>query len=493
MAKLTQEDKNRAQIMATLERLGGLAVGEDSLIFEGTRLIIPKNMEGDINGVIRYLAKWQEQQETRFNFTRTFNYRPWDGANAFQNAMKKLFGTSGVGGTIQTMFGEIKPEYKTVNVGPNETIQVPWNRVDFSMLGASFYLDSTRSREYGTVFEIAVEAPRKYRKHIEAFFVLLEEELRGNSIYKGKAFTGGQEPLFLNTAEVDREKVVYSNEAQVQLDTNMWSLIRHSQEMRDNGIPLKRAVLVEGPYGTGKTLAGMLTAQEAVQHGWTFILARPGQDDVEEVLKTAQLYAPAVVWYEDIDNIAEGDNKVQISKLLDTLDGAQSKNKEVLAGFTTNHVSKIQKGILRPGRLDAVIHIGDLDAAAFEKLIKVTLGTLVGEVDFTKVAEAYKGFLPAFATEATNRAKMYAISRNGGKPGLIDTQDLVNAADGLRPQLELMTDAKEGATRPNLEAALEVIITDVHNRTQLVHSNGAPQGLHQQVQPVGVKLPGEGS
>jgi transitional endoplasmic reticulum ATPase len=490
MAKISQDEKNRNAVMATLEKLGGMTVGDDSLIFEGSRFILPKNMEGDINGAIRYLLGYQQQQEESFNFSREFKYRPNDGANAFQNAMIRLFGTAGIGGTIQTLFGEIKPEYRTINVSPTETVQVPWNRVNFSPLQASFYLGATRTREHGVVFQLQVEAPRKYRKHIEAFFTIVEDELAKNSIFRGKAFTGGEEPQFIDLTKVDRSKVVYSQSVQTQLDTNMWSLLRHSQEMREQGVSLKRAVLVEGPYGTGKTLAGMLTAQEAVQNGWTFIIARPGQDNVEDVLKTAQLYAPAVVWYEDIDNIAEGDNKLQISKLLDTLDGAQSKGYEVLAGFTTNHVKKLQKGVLRPGRLDAVIHVEGLDAKGFEQLIKVTLGEMLGEVDYTKVAEAFEGFLPAFATEAIQRAKMYSISRNGGTPDLINTDDLVNSAEGLRDQLVLMEDAKEGATQPTLDSALKIAITDVVKRTQLVDSDGDPRGFYSQVVPEGVKLPG---
>lgn len=491
MQTLSQDDKNRIAILSALEDLGGLTVGDDSLIFEGTQFILPKNMEGDIDGAVRYLLGYQEQQNASFEFSRKFNYRAVDGAAAFERAMKRLFGTTGIGGTIQTMFGEIKPEYRTINVGPNETLQVPWQRVNFSPLHASFYLGETRSLEFGRIFQINVEAPRKVRKHIEAFFQIVEDELKQRSIYRGKAFTGGQEPTFIDTSKVKREEVVYSEYVQQQLDTNMWSLLRHSDEMRKHNIPLKRAVLVEGPYGTGKTLAGMLTAQEAEANGWTFILARPGQDDVEDVLKTAQLYAPAVVWYEDIDNIAEGENKLQISKLLDTLDGTTAKGVEVLAGFTTNHVHKIQKGVLRPGRLDAVIHVDGLDAAGFEKLVKVSLRDLLGDVDFAKVAEAFDGFLPAFAKEAIDRSVRYSISRNGGKPGLINTADLVQAAEGLRPQLELMADAKEGAAQPTLDNALKLVVQDTLNHSQLVDSDGDSRGLYVKVQPDGTKLPGE--
>lgn len=471
----TQDQVIKREILAALDKLGAQTVGEDSLLFEGDRFVLPANMRGKLGSAIKYLREYEEQQEREFAFSRTFNYRPWDGANAFQRAMKRLFGTTGVGVKIQTMFGDIPPQYKTINVTHTDTIQVPWGRVGFSPLEAEFTLGATRHEDFGVVFALSVEAPRKYRTQIEAFFQIVEDELKTASIYRGKAFTGGGEPQFLDLSTVDPDRVIYSEEVMVQLDTNMWSLLRYTDRMRENRIPLKRAVLVEGPYGTGKTLAGYLTARQAVDNGWTFILARPGKDDLMEVLQTAQLYAPAVVWYEDIDTVAQGQNDMQISRLLDVLDGITNKGAEVLAGFTTNHVSKIQKGVLRPGRLDAVVHIGGLDAAGFEKLVRVTIPTgLLGEVDFAAVADAFDGLLPAFAKEAIDRALRYSISRNQGVPDKIHTVDLVNAAHGLRPQLELMDAAREGVRKSTLEDTLEQVFAGVMNKAELLDDDGDP-------------------
>lgn len=463
----------RDAILARLAELGSFTTGEDSLVFEGSRFVLPESMSGDIPGAVRYLESYEAQQNTEHTFTKQFHYRPWDGANAFQNAMMKVFGTTGVGGTIQTMFGSIPPEYHTVNSGPGQQIQVPWNRVEFSPLEATFLLHGTYHRDFGPVFAIRVQAPRKFRAHIDALFQVVEEELKTSSIYRGKAFTGGEEPTFLDTTLIDPEQVVYSSNVQVQLETNMWSLLRHTEQMRASGIPLKRSVLVEGPYGTGKSLAGQLTAREAVQAGWTFILCRTGKDNLDEVLQTAQLYAPSVVWYEDVDVVAQGHSDEQISKLLDALDGITAKGTEILAGFTSNHVDKIQKGVLRPGRLDAVIHVGGIDAEGIEKLTRINIPKhLLGDVDFVKVAQAFDGMLPAFVKEAIDRAKVYSISRNQGVPDVITTDDLVHAADGLRPQLELMNRAQEGVQKSRLEETFREIVESTVDGMDIVDSDG---------------------
>lgn len=477
----TADEQVKEEILGVLRKLGGLTVGDDSLKFKGTEFILPANMKGNIRGAVDYLKSWDLQQNKEFQFTRVFNYRPWDGAHAFEQAMTKHFGTVGTGKTIPATFftPEQKPQYVTVNVSHNQTIQVPWGAIQFAPLEATFFLHGTNHEDYGEIFAIQVEAPRKYRREIEAFFHLVEQELKTNSIYRGKAFTGGNSPQFINTREVDPTKVVYSEEVMTQLDTNMWSLLRYSTEMRKNRLPLKRAVLLEGKYGTGKTLAGQLTAKEAEENGWTFILARTGKDNLNQVLQTAQLYAPAVVWYEDIDIVAKGKSNEQVSRLLDSLDGITNKGVEILAGFTTNHIEEIQKGVLRPGRLDSVIHVGELDNAGFEKLIKSVIRVeLRGEIDYLKVAESMHGYLPAFAKEAIDRAIRYSISRNQGAPDLITTQDLVNAADGLRRQWLLMEEANEGVPVSTLDGVFRGVVEEAIQGVAILDADGDPAGYN---------------
>jgi transitional endoplasmic reticulum ATPase len=154
-----------------------------------------------------------------------------------------------------------------------------------------------------------------------------------------------------------------------------------------------------------------------------------------------------VVWVEDLDIIAGADStsdRKKISKVLDTLDGLQGKGSEVMAGFTTNFVKKLDKGVLRPGRLDAVIHIAELDAEGYERLIRALTPEhlLAPDVDMTAVTAAFEGFLPAFAAEATQRAVRYSIARNAGRAGIITTADLVDAARGMKAHLDLMDQAQ---------------------------------------------------
>lgn len=457
-------------ILDLLGKLGGATVTDDDILFSGQKIILPAQYDGRIGEAIDYLKNYERSQSETYEYSRTYRYRPMDGAHAFQATMMNHFGTAGIGKTIRTMFGDYPPELRTISVAHNKTAEVPWGQVTFSPLGATFGLGATKDREFGLLFHLSVEAPKRFRKHIAAFFELVENELKAHSIYKGKAVTGGQEPLFLDVEQLDRSKVIYSDETMTQLNANLWSLLEHTKVMRDLKLPLKRAVLLEGPYGTGKTLAGMLTAQTAQANGWTYILCRPGQDDLNDVLKTAQLYAPSVVWFEDVDVVASNGSAGDISVLLDTLDGITSKGAEVMAVFTTNFIERLQKGVLRPGRIDAIIHIGELDESGFTKLVKSLIPAhLLGEIDYAEVTKSFKGFLPAFAAEAINRSMRYSIARTGGVPETVNTADLVAAAEGLRPQLEQMNGASNAQNVVTIEDLLSKIESKAASKTTMIH------------------------
>ena len=463
------QDEIRDQILARLDELGGITVTDQTITYTGDKIVLPANFEGNLDGAIKYLEEVRDNEEQTYDFTRSYNYRPWDGAAAFSRAMQRVFGTSGIGKTIHTFFGSYPPQLRSIPVSFSTHEQVPWGQVKFSQLDATFSLGATRTQENGIIFEISVEAPRKNRRRIEGFLVVLEEELKERSIYRGRMINASEEmPGFLNPYAVSRDKVVYSQEVLTQLQANVWTVMENAEYFRSVGMPLKRAVLLEGPYGSGKSLAGMLTAQCAVENGWTFILVRAG-DDPYIALKTAALYAPAVVWIEDLDVLVANKSREEITGLLDALDSVSTKGKEVIAGYTTNFPDIMDKGVLRPGRLDAVIHVGQLDAVGHEMLIKATIPSSIldPQVNYTEVVEALEGYLPAFTVEAAQRAFRYAVSRSGGAPDSITTEDLVNAARGLRPQFEMASDAGEARHgKPTLDKLVVSHVEDVFSRAE---------------------------
>jgi len=490
---VSQADREAKQLMDALTELGSKAVSSNAIRFEGTAIVLPASLAGPggYEKARKILREQEELEERTFEMSRTFPYRPYDGAAAFDRAMIKLFGTAGIGKSWTDFFGnEHHPQLISVPVGVKETVQVPWDEVSFSPLDALFEIGYVADRNKGPLSHISVQCPRKHAAIIEGFFKVVEDELANRSIYRGKAIDGDTHPGFWDEKKVDARTVVYNGDTVEQLNRNVWSVIDYADAMRANRLPLKRAVLLEGEWGTGKTLAGALTAQHATRAGWTFILVRP-EDDPLLALQTARLYAPAVVWIEDADNLANKSGKrAQISAVLDAMDNAAVKNSELMVGFTTNYPDQIEKGMLRPGRIDAVIHFGEVDPDKVEPLIRATVDDhLLGEIDFAQVAEAFTGYVPAYAVEAIQRAVRYSIAANAGQPSPLATDDLVLAANGLKRQLAMMRDAGEAQDTAMLEVALEAAVTRaaeaVAKRTRLVDF-GSPFEVEQ---PSGALVP----
>jgi transitional endoplasmic reticulum ATPase len=462
MQQTKEELRRNRELLSKIAELGGKGMKEEDIVYQGNKLILPERWTGNIRSAISYLQTKQKEEEEVSNFTRSYNFRPWDGAyNAF-NAMKKAFGMVS-GKTVQTFFGPRPPQYIQIPIGPNQTEEVPWGQFTIPLLeDTTFIFGQAHSQDYGHVFQITISSPRKNRFVIEGLFKLIEEELKSESIYRGKAIDGQVQPQFLDLDGFDETKVVYAEQVKADLDAHLWSVLRYSDANRELGLPLKRSILLTGPYGTGKSLAGLRTALEAILAGWTFIMARPGRDDFTEVMRTARLYQPAVVFMEDADTIAAADNEDMISQLLDLFDGIQAKNTDLMIVLTTNHPESLHKGMMRPGRLDAIIEIGALDDAGIEKLIRgiIRPDRLDQNVDFKPVVKACEGYMPAFIKEAADRAIRYALARNNGNIGnyQIGTEDLVHAATGLRPQFDRMTDAPEFSEGDTLKTSLEKIM-----------------------------------
>lgn len=461
LAGKTEADRDR-KVLDALANIAGERFQEDDITYDGTRLQIPRTMTAQ--DAIKTLEAHIEQQEAETRFSRVYRFRPWDGAAAFSRAIKTLTGTTGIGRPTWEWFTKIPPQMQTIAVDVDETMQVPWGEISVSLFRGSCYLTAQRDPEYGELFQLIVDCPRKYRAAVEGLFQLVEQELRTNSIYRGKAFDGQPAPEFIDLTGVDRSKVIYSDEVEAQLSAQLWSLLRHTESMRKHQVPLKRAVLLHGPYGTGKTLAAFLTAQEALKNDWTFVYCRPGKDDLDQVMATARLYQPAVVFFEDVDSIGEGDStdRDSVVRLLDMFDGIQAKGTELVAVLTTNHPERIHKGMIRPGRLDAVIKISELDTGGIERMIRSVVpdSSIEDPLDAEAIGDSMKGYLPAFVKEAIDRAVRYSIARNDGEIDKLSTEDFVHAANGLRDQLEMMEGAEEGRKPESLTAVMSGLISE---------------------------------
>lgn len=462
-------------LAASLSGSTRMVDGEGIEFHDGKKIMVPNGMS--YQGARNVIDRAEKESETKTRWVREFLYRFNDGAYALFNVMKKRYGGAFGEVTPGSFFSpDEPPQLRTIAVSATEKAQVPEGKLSVpAMAGTTIDVIETGHREYGRIFAMVVEGPRKHAKEVEALFNDVETHLKHHSIYRGKAIVGANSPEFIDLTRFKPGEIVFSEDATALLKNTVWAPLQHADDLRAEGVPLKRAVLLHGPYGTGKTSAGLVTAVLAEAQGWTPVFGKAGKDSIEDTLRTARLYQPAVVFIEDIDNEADTGDQDKVTRLLELLDGATSKGSEVMLVVTTNHLERIHKGMLRPGRFDAVVEIAALDAPGITRLVKAVvdpqkLGT---DVDFEKVSASMAGFYPAFVREAIDRARTLAITRHG-RNYVLDTESLTGAADTLSEQLRWMDGATEGTPVPDLDTAFRNLVRASASGLGLVNDKNDP-------------------
>mgnify|MGYP003595476800 CR=1 FL=1 len=116
---------------------------------------------------MRVLQRLHDDAETETTFYREFNYRPDDGAVATSRVLSRKFGMV-LGESIDMGFFVRRPQSRTVYIGYEEKVQVPWGRVSIPAL-EGVELDLCQSHGDGALFHIHVEAAKKHKPSSRAF------------------------------------------------------------------------------------------------------------------------------------------------------------------------------------------------------------------------------------------------------------------------------------------------------------------------------------
>jgi len=441
----TTQQKLQEQAITQLMIIGGALTNDDDIVFDGKAFVFPEQMRGDLPGIKQFVDRYIYAQSEDIVVQKTFEFRPMDGAHAVYHCLKQYFGYA-QSKARNTPWGKEPPQEITINTGfvngKQVTITVPWGDMVLpGLTNATLTVSSTRTRDKGDLLQLSARVRRVEKAAIDGFFIAVEEYLKENSIYKGKAFYGNME--FLDTDQIDPEQFVYSEDVWADAETLIFSSMSDAKILAQLGMEQKRVVLLEGPYGTGKSGLLRTSAKVAFENGYTAIIARPGVDDPLAVLQTARLYQPSLVAIEDIDVYSSSQNPLDVTRLLDAFDGFGTKDLQMILVMTTNHADRIHKGMLRPGRISGTISIGAMDRPGVEKLARIVVGNaLEDDVNFDEVYEATNGYMPAYVREGLERSVRYSIARLR-KVGRIATIDLVRGLHSLRAQLGLQDAAED--------------------------------------------------
>lgn len=360
---------------------------------------------------------------------REYSYDSYDLSVAVYRVVVRIYGENSLMGLNAWGFLSIPMVFLAVDVGPTEKARG---------IQGQFRLKHVLLRGIFNVAENSVSCyvKEKFQGEAERFLNEIEKELDINSIYRGKAITINRE--FLNLTGVSTEGIVFPSRTETLLRSQLWSIIEEPEACAAMSVYPQRKILFHGPFGSGKTLAALLTAKKGVEHKWTVIYMPPAEGLSQRSglgLAIARKYQPAIFLMEDIDHEQRRDDPYGFRQVLADIDGLTSKGAKVIIVMTTNFKDKIAASILRPGRIDQMIEFELLMRDEIRDLIKKQIppDRLSDDIDWDEVFSFSSTYPPAFLKGMATNAALRAVGE--GKDRV--TQDmLIEAAKDLRFQFE---------------------------------------------------------
>ncbi len=209
---------------------------------------------------------------------------------------------------------------------------------------------------------------------------------------------------------------------------------------------IPKGVLLVGPPGTGKTLLARATAGEAQvpffeTSGSEFVemFVGVGAARVRDLFEQARKVAPAIIFIDEIDAIGESrggamrmganDEREQtLNQLLAEIDGFKTESSApVIIMAATNRPEVLDPALLRAGRFDRQIAIGNPDLIGRVQILKIhSKGVkLAADFDMDQAARMTAGFSGADLENAMNEAALGAARRNAPAVTLNDFETAI--------------------------------------------------------------------
>ena len=196
------------------------------------------------------------------------------------------------------------------------------------------------------------------------------------------------------------------------------------------GARIPKGVLLVGPPGTGKTLLAKAVAGEAGVpffsiSGSDFVemFVGVGASRVRDLFEQAKKNSPCIVFIDEIDAVGRhrgaglggghDEREQTLNQLLVEMDGF-SDNENIIVIAATNRADILDPALMRPGRFDRQIYVGQPDSKGREEILRVHSKNkpLGSDVKLEEIAKITYGFTGADLENLLNEGALLAARRS---------------------------------------------------------------------------------
>ncbi len=292
------------------------------------------------------------------------------------------------------------------------------------------------------VVRLIITSGRKNEGTGSAIFMEESNESVGSTVYFEKKKT--EEPKI----QMGFDDVAGLEEIKEDL-TDIIDFLNNEEKYKSMDAKVPRGILLYGPPGTGKTLIAKAIAGEAkatfiYSSGSEFVekYVGVGAKRVRMIFERARKEAPSIIFIDEIDalgakrNTESNNEKDQtLNQLLIELDGFNNTS-NVIVIAATNRIDLLDEALLRPGRFDRKIYVGNPNYHSRLKILEVHTKNkpLDKKVQLKDIATKTHGFSGAQLANIANEAALKAIKDKSKK---INSENFEFAIEKIAAGLEI--------------------------------------------------------
>ena len=204
--------------------------------------------------------------------------------------------------------------------------------------------------------------------------------------------------------------------------------MKEPEKYEEFGLTIPNGLLLYGPPGCGKTFIAEKLAEEI---SFNFLFIKPSdlgsiyihgsQEKISTLFNEARENAPTIIFMDELDALMPERSEVshqsissEVNEFLTQMTNC-SKDGVMVIG-ATNRPEKIDKAILRTGRIDRIVYIPPPDLSARKKIFEMELKNRPYEpgIDYSELARKSDGFVASDIVFVVDEAARFAL-RNDRK------------------------------------------------------------------------------